>query len=308
MNYSEKHKKISHAIDESLKKNIQNFIIYPFGENGLLTKHILNHEYFRQEIFIIDNYKSLANTDILNVSILAKINVKNYGILLTIDNNKNYNVVRNELLKYVSNDKIIDIFTEAVESRPKLSPRTSVGKYSYGPLCDHWLVESVGAFCSFADGTDVVENHPTQYISTSPFLYQGSENNKIYPMKYEDNYEQGWFFPGVKPRGFVPKLKKIIIGNDVWLGKNVIITNGANVGDGVIAAAGSIITKDVESYSVVAGSPARVIYSRYTESQINYLKKIAWWSWSDEKIRQHYDDFFINIDLFIELHSSSDES
>lgn len=38
-----------------------------------------------------------------------------------------------------------------------------------------------------------------------------------------------------------PKTKRILIGNDVWLGLNTIITNGANIGNGVIAGAGSVI-------------------------------------------------------------------
>ena len=153
------------------------------------------------------------------------------------------------------------------------------GKYSYGPLCNHWLVESVGAFCSFAPGTDVVENHPIAYISTHPFLYYGGDKDTK-----GENY----------------KLEKINIGNDVWLGRNVIITNSSNIGNGVIAGAGTVITKDVPDYAVVAGVPARIIRYRYTEEQIEALNKIAWWNWSDEKIRECYDDFYLSVGEFID--------
>lgn len=50
-------------------------------------------------------------------------------------------------------------------------------------------------------------------------------------------------FPRSTASGKAPKLKRIRIGNDVWLGKNVIITNGSDIGNGVIAAAGAVITK-----------------------------------------------------------------
>lgn len=62
-------------------------------------------------------------------------------------------------------------------------------------------------------------------------------------------------------QGFT-ELKKIVIGNDVWIGARVIILPGVNVGDGAIIGAGSVVTHDVEPYCVVAGNPARVIKRR----------------------------------------------
>lgn len=96
--------------------------------------------------------------------------------------------------------------------------------------------------------------------------------------------------------------KYILVGNDVWLGRNVLITNSANIGNGVIAGAGAVITKDVPDFAVVAGSPARIIRYRYTQEQIMALNKIAWWNWPDEKIREYYDDFFEKVELFIAKH------
>ena len=94
--------------------------------------------------------------------------------------------------------------------------------------------------------------------------------------------------------------KRSVIGNDVWLGRNVLVTNAANIGNGVIAAAGAVITKDVPDYAVVAGVPARIIKYRYTDEQIEALNKIAWWDWTDEEIRERFDDFYLPIEKFIE--------
>lgn len=49
------------------------------------------------------------------------------------------------------------------------------------------------------------------------------------------------------------------IGNRVWIGMNVTILKGVTIGDGAIIAAGSVVTKDVEPKSLVAGVPAKVI-------------------------------------------------
>ncbi len=85
----------------------------------------------------------------------------------------------------------------------------------------------------------------------------------------------------------------------------MIITNGANIGNGVIAGAGAIITKDVPDYAVVLGVPARIVRYRYTKEQIEKLNKIAWWDWPDEVIRKRYDDFYIGIDDFIKKYENT---
>ncbi len=51
----------------------------------------------------------------------------------------------------------------------------------------------------------------------------------------------------------------IKIGNDVWIGSNATVLAGVSIGDGAIIAAGAVVTKDVESNTVVAGVPARYI-------------------------------------------------
>lgn len=56
--------------------------------------------------------------------------------------------------------------------------------------------------------------------------------------------------------------KDIIVGNDVWIGANTVIVPGVKIGDGVIVAAGAVVTKDVEPYSIVGGVPAKAIKKR----------------------------------------------
>lgn len=59
--------------------------------------------------------------------------------------------------------------------------------------------------------------------------------------------------------------KPITIGNDVWIGERVIILPGVKIGNGVIIGAGSIVTKDVKDFDIVAGNPAKPIRNRVTE-------------------------------------------
>jgi maltose O-acetyltransferase len=56
--------------------------------------------------------------------------------------------------------------------------------------------------------------------------------------------------------------KPVVIGNDVWIGTKVIILPGLNIGSHSIIGAGSVVTKNVPEYAIVAGSPAKIIKFR----------------------------------------------
>jgi acetyltransferase-like isoleucine patch superfamily enzyme len=53
--------------------------------------------------------------------------------------------------------------------------------------------------------------------------------------------------------------KGVTIGNDCWIGGHTVILPGVTIGDGVTVGASAVVTKDIPSYSVAVGSPARVI-------------------------------------------------
>ena len=54
----------------------------------------------------------------------------------------------------------------------------------------------------------------------------------------------------------------VVIGERVWIGYRAIILPGVTIGDGAVVAAGAVVTKDVEQYSIVAGAPAKKIKDR----------------------------------------------
>ena len=77
------------------------------------------------------------------------------------------------------------------------------------------------------------------------------------------------------------------IGNDVWIGSGANILSGNKVGDGAVIGAGSIVTKDVEPYTIVAGVPAKPIKKRFEDKIIESLLMIRWWDWPPEYIKKH---------------------
>ena len=129
----------------------------------------------------------------------------------------------------------------------------------------------IGKFCSISwNATIGATSHPDNHISTHAFSYVS------------------WF-------GMVNETNKIIIrttiGNDVWIGANVIIMPGIKVGTGAVIGAGSVVTKDIPEYAVVVGSPAKVLRYRFDEKSIAVLLKSNWWDWPPSKIKE-------NIELF----------
>ena len=79
----------------------------------------------------------------------------------------------------------------------------------------------------------------------------------------------------------------IKIGNDVWIGTQSIILSGVTIGDGAVIAANSTVTSDVPAYSIVAGTPAKVIKMRFEENLIENLQQLKWWDWPTEKIKKN---------------------
>ena len=79
----------------------------------------------------------------------------------------------------------------------------------------------------------------------------------------------------------------IIIGNDVYVGFESIVLSGVTIGDGAVIAARSVITKDVEPYSITAGNPAQHVRYRFDEPTREALLRIKWWDWSTSKVAAH---------------------
>lgn len=89
---------------------------------------------------------------------------------------------------------------------------------------------------------------------------------------------------------------KVEIGNDVWIGAHAIIMPGIEIGDGAVIGAGSIVTKDVKPYEIVAGNPAKHIKYRFNQEFVQELLEIKWWEWEDSTIRKNIHLFQKKLD------------
>ncbi len=145
-----------------------------------------------------------------------------------------------------------------------------IGAYSF--MRDSYAGSSpaIGRYCSIGANFSIGEpNHPLDWLSTASFQYRSSKFGFYEPMRD--------FVPVPEPE--VPKGKDVTtVGNDVWIGSNVMILRGVRVGDGAVIAAGAVVTKDVQPYSIVGGVPAKIIGNRFADPAIPAaLSKLKWW-------------------------------
>lgn len=175
------------------------------------------------------------------------------------------------------------IHKKAIVSGSSFGRNTFVGENSELPNC------KVGRFCSIASNVRIVSaTHPTNlFVSSSPSFFSISKQNGqtfVSINKFQEHLDKDGYYA--------------IIGNDVWIGTNVLIKGGVEIGDGAIIAMGSVVTKDVPPFSIVAGVPARIIKYRFSSDQIDYLKEIKWWGKSENWLRKNAD-LFDDIDKFV---------
>lgn len=153
-----------------------------------------------------------------------------------------------------------------------LTGEIAIGRYSslWGPGVDVYALLNpvvIGSFCSIARYVSMQEyNHITDRLSTY-FI--------------EQNVFGGSMRSDVNSKG------GITIGNDVWIGAQCVILSGVTIGDGCVIAANSVVSSDLPPYSIAAGSPAKVIRSRFSEELVAELLTLQWWNWDIEKIKRN---------------------
>lgn len=137
-----------------------------------------------------------------------------------------------------------------------------IGKATYIAEGSSVSYSVIGSFCSI--GPDVrigLGIHPVGWISTHPAFYSNAGQTTVHFSKGEHFTEN----------------KRVEIGCDVWIGAAALILDGVRIGHGAIVAAGSVVTKDVPPYAIVAGVPAKIIRMRFSEEVICELIEWRWW-------------------------------
>ncbi|MGY4106518.1 CatB-related O-acetyltransferase [Aeromonas encheleia] len=150
-----------------------------------------------------------------------------------------------------------------------------IGAYSY--MNDGGYIRDdvfIGRYCSIGRRVTIGAGmHSMSGLSTSPYLrgsraraYNEDERNRV---KLRTNGST------------------TIIENDVWIGDGAIICPGVKIKTGAVIGANSVVTRDVECYSIYAGSPAKKIGQRFEDLVISALLDTKWWESSLETLNNN---------------------
>lgn len=143
-----------------------------------------------------------------------------------------------------------------------LDEKSEIGNFNYFGENVHINNTKIGNYCSIASNVVIGPgNHDIENVSTCVRIMEKA---------------------GIK----VNLLKnKTIIENDVWIGTNVVILQGVKVENGAVIAAGAVVTKNVPSYCVVGGVPARKIKYRFDNIKIKKIVESRWFEKDIEEAR-----------------------
>ncbi|MGL4484736.1 MAG: CatB-related O-acetyltransferase [Anaerovoracaceae bacterium] len=190
--------------------------------------------------------------------------------------------------KIYKESKVVDSF---------IGPNSSVGDFSH--ILNSKLIDSVkinrrgqivNTTIDFASHT----NHNTTIRDTNIAKFcsiswnvsiGGTDHNYKSASTFNPYWWNEYFDKPDGVRNF--KYPKCEIGNDVWIASGVNILRKVKIGDGAVIGAGALVTKDVEPYSIVIGSPAKHYKFRFNEEVRNTLLEIKWWDWPYEIIREN---------------------
>ena len=155
-----------------------------------------------------------------------------------------------------------------------------VGMYTNGGCFVPWMLDAhtkIGRYSSIASGVRAVNhNHPLAFKGTSGLFFNPAL--------------------GLCDRWLVDH-NPLEIGNDVWIGANVVIMPEVNrIGDGAVIGAGAVVNRDVPPYAVVLGNPGRVVKYRFSPEVIARLLAEKWWENDIEDLAGHIGEFQVPLE------------
>ncbi len=159
-----------------------------------------------------------------------------------------------------------------LKDNPKFK-KFDIGEWSYGwpsvRFAESGAQLSIGKYCSIAKDTVIMlgGEHNLSRGTSFPF-------DMLFDQCREANSE---------PMHAMTK-GDVVIGNDVWICSGAFIRSGVTIGDGAIVGAMSVVTKDIEPFSIVAGNPAKHVRYRFGQETRERLLRLAWWEWPLDNI------------------------
>jgi phosphonate metabolism protein (transferase hexapeptide repeat family) len=164
----------------------------------------------------------------------------------------------------------------------------SVGDYSYFERHAEAIYTTIGKFCSIAANSRInALEHPLERLTMHKVSYRPNEYFRY--LGVDEAFRQ-------RRQG-----KRVVIGNDVWIGHGAVVMPGVSVGNGAAIGANAVVTRDVGAYTIAVGSPARVLRPRFAPEIAARIEALGWWDWPQERLFEAVPDMqSLPIDAFLD--------
>ena len=140
---------------------------------------------------------------------------------------------------------------------------------------------TIGKYCALGPGLVVItHNHGTNYPACQYALYR-----RLW----------GTSHPALGKPSRRRSKGPVVMGSDVWTGREVLILSGVRIGNGAVIGARAVVTHDVSPYAIVAGVPARPIGHRFGVEVCAWLAELGWWDWPEDRIERNREFFFADL-------------
>lgn len=192
---------------------------------GYLSKYKLNSHIEKVSEFIINGGSFFHN---------------NFRLIIT-------KPVKNKIFLEVGDDTILDcvLIFESEEGKIKIGSNCWIGQSNI--ICRNSIVIEDNVFIAYGITIYDHDSHSLDYTKRRGDIAQQL-----------DDHKNGRYLLANKHWDSV-KCKPVRICSDAWIGMNSIILKGVTIGEGAVIGAGSVVTKDVEPWTIVAGNPAKYI-------------------------------------------------
>lgn len=150
---------------------------------------------------------------------------------------------------------------------------SKIGRFCYTGHNTTIRVATLGSFNSLSWNISIGgNNHDMDKVTTHSFL--------VYP-KWNMGGDSHW----------KSQEEPCVLQNDIWVGAGSMILRGVTIGNGAIIGGGSVVTKNVEPYTIVVGNPARAIKMRCNEKIAEKMLELEWWNFPKQVIKDNFELF-----------------